>query len=499
MLHRYDIRCCIWAGFLGLLAFSPVFGQSLRFSNHREVAIPEYAVLKIGPFYSAVTFEQSAGYRYTRSTGTGTDFLFDNKRGVIQEDGSEFPIVSSLNFRNYLLITRRTDLDVSIKMSYAHYPMETQEDEFVIDLAEENISAAISSELNISPFLKGTISDNAEYRTDYIDIRGQGDEYGGQGYERFSNELGLDMDWLVTRSQNIAFSGKRLDEIPRDDDFVDQEKTAYEESLAYEYEVLPGIVVGAKAAFLQTLYAGTNRQDTLLSDYSVFLGGSKGLGIKLTEFTTVSAELGLAHGSDWSGSLTNEAANAATVSTAISLNTELSKQLSHLLTYSRGLRTGFESDFETHSDFDYRLQWAGDVASASFASTISSVEPSGANAIDYSDWSSSAQLRYPVAPFLTLVFSTSYDVRDNAERVVVENQAVEDAVDGEQAAVSAPISIEAANDYATWSSRVGTSFSLLEGLDFSVYVQHVVRISDSTDLEYERDTVSATFTYRHEF
>jgi hypothetical protein len=388
-------------------------------------------------------------------------------------------------------------------MSYAHYPLETQEDEFVIDLAEENIAGSISTELRLTPFLNAMIHNDAEYRTDYIDIRGQSDAYGGQGYERFSNEIGVDLDWLMTKKQNLALSVERGDEMPRDEEYLDQENTSYYGSLAYEYEVLPGIVVGARAASLQTLYTSTNRQDTILNDYSVFLGGERGLGVKLTEFTTVSARLGVAHGADWEESLTGDPVSEATATGTASLYTDLSKHFSHSVTYVRGLRTGFVSEFEVFSSVDYRIQWAGEVASASVQSSLTGVDPSGEDPSDYSDWSTTAQLNYPVVPYMTLVFSTTYDVRDNSEQVPVAQDTDEEASDSgdgvEQASVSLPTDIEEGNDYGTWSSRVGTSFAVLENLDFSVYAQHVVRISDSEDLEYERDTISATLTYSHEF
>ena len=102
----FPLRPGPWGGLLSVLLWSsilvaPAVAQNLRFSNRREVAIPKNAVLRIGPFYSTARFTQRAGYRYTRSTGAGTDFLIhtlrpervrhlrirDGKRGIADQCG----------------------------------------------------------------------------------------------------------------------------------------------------------------------------------------------------------------------------------------------------------------------------------------------------------------------------------------------------------------------------------------------------------------------------
>jgi len=129
--------------------------QMLRYDQHRELKPPDYATLRLGPFYSDLFFSQTAGFRYTRSEGTGTDFLFGNNRGVIKKDGSEYPLVARLDARNYVLISRHMDLDISFSLGYAYYPMETQENEFFFDISGEGVSGVVSMEFYISKFVRG--------------------------------------------------------------------------------------------------------------------------------------------------------------------------------------------------------------------------------------------------------------------------------------------------------------------------------------------------------
>ena len=97
------IRACAVVCVAGLvLALAPglVHAQTLRYSNHRDVDIPDYALFRIGPFYSNWAVSQSVGCRYSRSRGTGTEYLADNRFGAIGEDGLEFPLISVLTMRN---------------------------------------------------------------------------------------------------------------------------------------------------------------------------------------------------------------------------------------------------------------------------------------------------------------------------------------------------------------------------------------------------------------
>ena len=174
------------------------------------------------------------------------------------------------------------------------------------------------------------------------------------------------------------------------------------------------------------------------------------------------------------------------VSTAVGslgIQSQLSPEWSHSLTAARAMRTGFESAVETADSAAYRLQWKGVFASAGFFSAYSVVDPSSEEVGGYSNWANGLDATYPLCSFANLEFSTGYDQRRN------ESPSREGAsVDPEQA-----------NDYSTWTSRIGTSFAVMEHLGFSTYFQHIERRSSSDSLAYERDIFAADLAYSYEF
>jgi hypothetical protein len=466
----------------------PAQAQGIRFSNTREVAIPDYATLRIGPFYSTIIYSQSVGYRYSRSTGTGTEYYFNNERGVITEEGEEFPIISRLNFRNYLLISRNMDLDASIAMSYEYYPLDTQDDEFNIDIVEEGVYGVLSTGFRLTPFVQGIIYDRARYQTDYIDLRGEEDRLGGEAYENFQNTLGMNIDWLLAKDKKIAATVSRYDEIPRDDEFDYLERTTYSEGVAFEYAVIPGLVVGARAAYAQHEYDDPERRDAREEDYSFYTRFSRGLGLgfRVTDFTTVNANIGYSRGYAASGSTDAEAEeddeDSETVTGGISMTTRLRRDLKHTLSYGRSLTRGFESAFETTDRYSYRINWTGKATSASLYTGVRVVDPSSRTVNEYSDWVSGASVSYPIIPAIRLQLSSIYSVRDNKVRF-----------DGGE------VDPEFEADYETWTSRIGTSFAVTRSIDFTAYAQHAERDSDAADLAYTQDLVGATFTYNYKF
>jgi len=452
-----------------------------------------------------MAFSQSAGYRYSRSSGAGTDFLYANRRGTIIKDGQEFPIISSFGFRNYLLITRRADLDMSFWVSYEHYPLGTQEDELNLDVAQEGIFANLSTEFALTPVIKGFVYEDAVYRTDYVDTRGIADEYGGEKYEYFRNKAGLDVDWLIAKDKNLGGSASRLDVIPRDDEFYDKERITYHEGLSYEQEVLPGIIAGMRAGYWQTDYRDSTRQDTDRQDYSLFAsvtrGDVMGVGVELTEMSTLSLSLGYSFGyrygrartltttSDAGGEesdIEREAeSDMESVVGEVALRTHLRHDLSHSVNYFRRLRGGFNSAFELVDAYNYRIDWKGKATTASLYTGLSVVEPSAGN--KYSDWHSGIDISYPLVPYIALLLSSKYTVRENHGIVVTTTDAEEE------------IEVEWQDDYNTWVSQIGTSFSVTRRIKFYSSVQHIERESDSSNLEYERDIFLAMFTYTRQF
>ncbi|MDA1045293.1 MAG: hypothetical protein O3C57_08735, partial [Verrucomicrobia bacterium] len=182
-------------------AITHLSAQELSYDNRRDVAIPDHSTLRIGSFYSSIRLTESAGYRYTTSSGAGSDFLINNRRGVTRRDGSDFPIISTLDFRNYLMVTRHMDLDVSFRISYRYFPLRTQEDDFNVSLPGEGLGANISTQFQVTDYLIGSVYERFQWVTDYVDDRGVSDNTGGRRYERIQNDVGVDFDWLMAEDK----------------------------------------------------------------------------------------------------------------------------------------------------------------------------------------------------------------------------------------------------------------------------------------------------------
>lgn len=484
-------------------------GQGLYFSTQREVTPPDYATFRMGPFYSTMALTESIGYRYTRSSGTGTDYLTENDRGEITEDGSEIPILSALTFRNYLVISRRMDLDMSVRIGYYYYPLDTQEEEFVFDMAEEGIYGTVSTAFRLTDHIEGTIFDNMSYRTDYIDTRGLDDRYGGSDYEHFANRLGAQMNWDMARNYRSVFGLNRYDVQPADDEFEDQERYEYNESASFSYQVRRDLAVGLRANFSQAYYASTNRSDTRQQDYDVFLtygrGGEEAAGLTLTRRSTLRLSVGTSVGYSAGAGSSSQTTGADDDADAddddgttetwddgsvrltgrAELETLMTRTVTQTLQYQRGLRSGFSSAFEEYDRASYELKWNGDLTSVKARSAIDSVSPSLAEDTDYRDWINSLSVSWRATPTITLDGATVYTIRDNdSEDVDVEDEEVD---------------IEDFEDYETWSSRIGTSFKIAREITLSMSYRHVERFSDTADLAYSRDTFQALLTYRHQF
>lgn len=497
---------CVLASVVSMV--SSVSGQQLRFSNHRELSVPEYATVRVGPFYSTIKISQSAGYRYTRSSGVGTDFIQQNERGTIIKEGQEWPIATTLDLRNYLIVTRRSDLDVSVSANYRHYPLETQEDEFNVYLAEEGIFGNLSSEVELTPFVKAFLHDSFVYRTDYIDVRGLTDEYGGQRYEYMRNTVGIDMDWRLAREMNVGMSASRMDLVPRSDDFKDQERTVYFESLLMEKQLLPGLVAGIKAGSTQVDYAEPDRPDTRQVDYSFYgsagFARDKGVGFQITEASVLSVGFGTSLGYAYDYDVSQTASDVdetesvyegdsdqASFSASAALKTRMSKTTLQTISYDKGLRGGFSSAFEAHETYGYDFKWKGLASSVGLYSRYSFVEPSNDDETEYRDWISGINASYPLVSYITMMFSSTYSTRENLYK---ETGSTSDTKWLDEFGI-----VTTHNDYSTWISSIGTSFAVTRSIKFSVSARHVERMSDIETLEYSRDIVTADLLYAHQF
>lgn len=471
------------------------FGSEITY-RVAEREPPDYATLRIGPFYSTVLFTQTVGYRYTRAKGTGTDYLYQNQRGVIKTEGAEFPMRTSLEFRNYMLITRNMDLDLSVGLYYAHYPLDTQDDEFYVSMAPEGIFGTLATTVDWTPFVRSVIFDRITYRTDYVDVRGVTDRYGGSKYRYFNNLLGANTDWQLAKNQDIILTLSREDMVPFDDAFKDQKRITYRESLAYEQAVIQGLVVGARAGYSQTDYNDPLRANARTDEYSVYgrfgkgIGDETGVRMGLTDLTTLTVGLGYSAG--YSAGVSRGAVNgvptettadqnSAALSGFASMKTQMRRDLRHELSYRRGLRGGFQSAFEVYDRYRYQIWWDGQATKMNAYSELSHVYPSSDQVSDYSDWASGLGVSYPLVQYITLFGNSIYTVRQN------------------KGAVGADAPEETRYDYTTWVSRVGTSFGIARDVSFSTYFEHAVRSSDSDNLTYTRDTFEATLAYRHQF
>lgn len=477
------LSALVWA--LVLASAGVSVAQGLRFGNHREIKPPDYALLRIGPFYSSLYFQQSAGYRYVRTRGTGTDFLINNRRGHIREDGHELPLISTLSMRNYLIVSKNVDVDLSVLMRWEYYPLDTQEDEFIVDMAEEGIYGTFSSEFILTPFVKGTAYESFAYLTDYVDARGIEDRHGGRRYEYLNNRIGLDMDWLMSKKQNLGLELRRTDNIPRDDEFAFQEYAGHYAGLIYQYSLLQGLVVGARGSARQVSYDEPGRSDTRSEDLSLFANFSKGqrAGLRVTRATTLNGRVGFASGYNRGVLDTNET-DHTTVVGELELETELSRGLSHSIYYTRRIRDGFNTSFEVADSYGYRVSWVRDTLKADAYTSFSRAQPSNLALGDYDTWRSGIDASYPLTRYIRLVGSTDYSRR---------------GARGSTPQLDPDLDPELLYDYNTWVSRIGTSFALTKKIGFSTYYQHIKRDSDSEDLAYTRDIFAATCSFSHQF
>jgi hypothetical protein len=303
----------------------------------------------------------------------------------------------------------------------------------------------------------------------------------------------------------VIGSFSRDDFLPRDKEFSDQERISYREGVEYRQTILTGLSVGARAAYSQTKYTASTRNNWNQEDYSVFadfgagkgigVGDESGLAVRMSPFTRIRVGAGYSAGysvagnaivaSGTAGDTTADQLNTSQAGTLTgfgSLTTDLRKDLSHTFDYRHGLRTGFRSDYELFTAYGYQINWRGALESASFFTRVTEVEPGGNNAGRYRDWATGLNGTYPLLRVADLIGSSTYTVRYN-----------------EDPAQGAEVDPELKADYATWASRIGTSFSITKSIGFLVYFEHIERTSNADVLNYVRDIFEAIFTYRHQF
>jgi len=467
--------------------------QGISFDNRRETAIPENATLRVGPFYSTATFYASAGYRYTRSSGAGSDYYLDGKRGKIRKDGSEIPIRLAMDFFNYVPLSRHSSIDATVRVVYRHYPLNTQEDDFNVFIPDESATGNLAFDYYITRYLRGTVYDRMKYAADYLDSRGQTDEVGGRRYEYFENRIGNTLLWLLSEDSNLGLTLERMDlwVLSNEEEFGRQERTEYRERLFYERELFARVVVGSSIGFTQRDYKDKTRSDTTQSDYDLFARGNQGEGFAITDHSTLGLNIGASTGKSDSRLSTNGTEvvreedgqeDITTINMGAALRTQLTRYLAHQLSYNRGLRGGYNSSFEEYDRWLYAIDYSRPGAGIRVFSEYNTVIPTDPNESTYEVWNSGVAVNVPITSYLTLDSSYTYSQRMNDDPSTDPNADAEER-----------------EDYFTRVARVGSSVSIMKNVKWVTYVQRYERLSDLDELEFTRDTFETRLDYTHRF
>ncbi len=453
-------------------------GQSamLRYDQHREITPPEYATLRIGPLYSNIGISQSIGTSYTRLSGAGVDYLEGNRRGDIKDDGTEFPMVSGLTLNNYMIITRKIDLEANVSVNYYHYPMKTQEDELQINLTDEGIFATFSTQLLASKNSRILIYDDILYRTAYIDTRGLEDRYGGREYESLSNTAGLDWDWKPTPLDSFSAAASRRDTIAFDDEFDRQNGHVYGEMLSYRRSLSPFMAVGLLGNASQSFYDEADRPDVFLYGISAFTG------LRLSHSLTGDAAVGYQFSTTSSDGIDGDQDNSS-MTASLGLSHEISEVRSQRLAYQRSLAEAFNGGVDIADTLSYQYNWSSGLFPGSLSSSWSRFDPQDAARNGYSDWTTGLNIQHQLTRVLKLSLGATYAMR--------MNDAVGDTGDAGLADIT--------SDYETLTLSASTGFRVTRKTMCSVYASHADRTSDNDDLSYTRDTAGVMLTWSHQF
>jgi len=448
----------------------------LRYDQHRELTPPASSTLRIGPWYTDLAIALSAGYRYTRFRGQGVDFLDGARRGDVQEGGSEFPLSATVTMNNYMLLTRRLDLSLNLRMSYFYYPLGTQPDEYVIDLTDEGIYATFSTQFHPTRDSRVLFYDDILYQTDFVDRRGISDRLGGREYRLLQNTLGADWDWRASAFDAFSASVSRADTLPQSSDFESQRRVQYAEMAAYRRQLNPFAAAGILAQASQSLADTEERPDTYTQGFSIFTG------LNVTQTLDLNASIGQQHVVVKGGTL-DETDRRSSYTGSLSLDHDLGEGRSQRLQASRAVSESFEGGVDVIDQFGYRLGWGGRLLPGSFTSDYLIADPLDPRQNGYRNWDNAIQVRMPLTRLIPLHLSATYAQRFNESPEL-------------GAGADDP---ELQDDYQTLSLAARTGFRLRENVSFSAYIQHIRRMADNPDLEYTRDTVGLQLTWSHAF
>ncbi len=455
----------------------------LRYDQHRELSPPEHSTLRIGPLYSDLGISLSAGYRYTRFRGRGQDFLDGSRRGEVQKGGSEFPLTASLYLNNYMIITRRMDLSLNLRMSYYHYPLGTQEDRFLIDLTDEGIYATFSTQFHPGRDSRILLYDDILYLTDYIDTRGISDRLGGREYKLLRNTVGVDWDWRASPLDTFSASASRSDTIPQSKTFRSQRAVRYSEMAAYRRQINPYAAVGVLINASQSLAQTDERPDTYIHGYSVFSG------VQLSETVSVDAAIGQQFSTVTGGDL-EQSRSRSSLYGSLGIHHDLPGDRSQHATARRSLTEAFDGGVDMTDSFGYQLRWGGLWLPGNFTTDYLIADPQDPGRNGYRDWTSALNLSTQLTRVIPLRFRATYAMRFNEDL----NRA--SPAGSEQGGAVDP---DSRNDYQTLTLSLRTGFRVSEKINCTAYVQQARRTADDPNLEYTRDSLGITLTWGHRF
>lgn len=520
------------AGLLILTLFTLATGaahaQTARFDSYGLAGVPDNANVRIGPFFSDLSFFQSAGVRYMTSSGLGMDYLQTSHNpgtpatlgqssgyGRIKKDGLEFPLISQLTARNYFLISKYMAVDISFALTYRAFPNGTEDDTYDVEIIEpgfyatmgsftfgaskdswlgsfngrntqaytgsesSGFSANLSMDFELTPFIRGRLYDRPSYRIDYVDSRGYTDTLSGQRYPVFQNLLGLDLDWQMAPDKSLGYTASRTDTIPQDDTYDISESVVYRQMVDYRQQISPLTSVGLRADYYWRDY-DKGRGAQFQQDYLSYMNSD------ITENSTLNLSLGYSLG-ELSGSEANYETNGTSdaVIGGAGLNTRLSDSLSHGITYQRYQRSGFIAGYEITDAFRYHLKWANpENWTIGFHTAYETVTPVLANAAPYSDWVNQLSLSRPLTRHIVLSMATAYTLRMN-------DPPDEGGIGKDEVFLS--------NDYDTWATTVGLIHTLTDRLKLYTYAEHLERFSSNELLAGTRETIGMTLGYYYDF
>ncbi len=469
-----------------LISAARVSAQQLSFHEYRKQKVPDYATIKLGPFYSDVVLSQSAGWRWSRATGAGLSITDGYNTGQILENGSDFPIITTLTFRNYLLISPHADLELAVRLQYKYFPLGTQDDEFNVDLTDEGIHAGLglSTVLEFSPVLRTVVYERLTYHTEWLDLRGLLDPYGGSRFEPLINSLGANTSWLASKIDSINLNLNRTDVIPvgkSNEQFDTQEHHSYTEKLIWEHEQTQYFIWRLGADQQQTYYTHPDRDEEIYW-WNVYFG----VNMRLTKHIRVNSNIGY-NGTRVNGETVENQRKSSGGSFDVSTTAPITERVTHSISASRRLGTAFEGGVKVTDSAQYQVDWVRMFLPGSAFVRYSTTSPE-VDAVwgKYVNLAVGTGVTIPVTKRVSARLSTAYTTRQNTEGALPPPE-------GEE---REPTTV---NDYATWVTSLSSGVRIRKKVSLTGYVQHIERLSDNSDIEYTRDIVGLNVNWAHRF